>query len=235
MKNCSPGTWIFIEFKPKNIRTLVSKYCVVRCLWHRQIEENKLKLILEISVNNFFFLKAVWETWSERSIGTWICTSNKSLLKSSLLSNDIVLSLYSDRGLSNNTETKSESTSDVLSDWSSARHCPGPVSQQIIWGQNVLATSATLYRLSPPVSSLRIGTSDIISLKYWIPINCRGLYKTVGPRRSTGHISVLNKRHRCQNCAAVGGRYVVPRRALVVQTAVGDNFVWKSHRVADAR
>lgn len=75
------------------------------------------------------------------------------------------------------------------------------VSQQIIWGQNVLATSAALYRLSPqsPVSILALLTSSPWNIEFLSAVE-----RTQNTRCSTSHISVLNKRHWCQNCVAVG-------------------------------
>lgn len=77
------------------------------------------------------------------------------------------------------------------------------VSQQIIWGQNVLATSAALYRLSPqsPVSILALLTSSPWNIEFLSAVERT---QNTGPHCSTGNISVLNKRHWCQNCAAVG-------------------------------
>lgn len=118
-------------------------------------QENKLK---ETLVNNFKFpffqSNTVWETWRELSIGSWICTSNKqSLLKSSLLSNDIVLSPYSDRGSSNNTERKSESMPDVLSDWSSAGIVLAGVTTDYMRPKRSRAFSHTVSTFSPNLQS----------------------------------------------------------------------------------
>lgn len=188
-------------------------------------QENKLKLVLQILVNNFkfpFFPPRVTQFEESRGLGVgYVLQTNNLLLKCSLLSNDIVLPLYSDRGLSNNTDTKNESMSDVMSDWSSAGIVPAGVTTDYMRPKRSCDFSHTVSTFSPNLQSpywhfwhhlLEILNSSQLS----------SLHKNSGPRHSTGHISVLNKRHWCQNRAAVGKGYVVPRRALVVQTIVGE-------------
>lgn len=229
MKNCSPGTWIFIELKPKTIRTLVDCSAFLTAA-NQGSRENNLKLILEISVNNFPFFQSntVWETRGEsRVLGLgyvlrtnlyWRAASCQMTLFCLFTQIEVCLTILRQRV--NLCLTSCQIDQVQALSW--------PVSQQIIWGQNVLATSATLYRLSPqsPVSILALLTSSPWNIEFLSTVE---LTQNSGPRRSTGYISVLNKRHWCQNCAAVGGGCVEPRRALVVQTVVGDNFVCKSH------
>lgn len=147
----------------------------------------------------------------------------RSLLASRLLSNDIVPSLSSNTGPSNNSETKSESMSDVLSDWSSEGFVLADVTTDYMRPKRSCDFSFTVSTFSLNLQSpywhfwhhlLEILNSSQLS----------SLHKNSGPRCSTGYISVLNKRHRCQNCAAGGGGDVVLWRVLVKQTIRGDNF-----------
>lgn len=129
--------------------------------------------------------------------------------------------------LPNNTDTKRVPISDGLTS-------RGSVLATITTDYmrpNILATSAPLYWLSSPVSSLYIGTSDIISLKYWISLNYRAYtVNNRGHSSLTGCFSVLNKTvvsNSRRGC-------FVMQWGQVVQTVIRDSFLCKSHRLVNA-
>lgn len=110
MTDFSPRTWIFIKLIPRDPNQ-----------WVRVTNgENNMRLIVEMLVNIFTFLdlrETVWDGCGAQSTGAGIWALS---VKSSLLSSNIATSLHSDRGLSDSTETKRESISVALSDWSNA-------------------------------------------------------------------------------------------------------------------
>lgn len=131
-----------------------------------------------------------------------------------------MFSLFTQTGVCNYTATKGESTPDVLSDWSSAGIVLVGVTTDYMRPKRSCDFSRTVSTFSPNLQSpywhfwhhlLEILNSSQLS----------GLHKTLADC-STGHISVLNKRHWCQNGAAAGRGYVMPRRALV-----GDSWKWQ--------
>lgn len=73
---------------------------------------------------------------------------------------------------SDNSGTKAESIPDALSDWSSAGIVPGPaVTTHYMRPKHSRNFSRAPSTFPPDPAGLRIGTSDIISLKYWVPLS----------------------------------------------------------------
>lgn len=193
-----------------------------------------MKLIFEMKGNYFTFRFFSKVTLCERRLWKaeyWNLAAHfkQSLLKSSLLSNDIVLSLQWDGDLSNNTVTKSESMSDILSDWSSAGIVLEGVTTDYMRPKRFCDFSRTVLTFSPNLQSpywhfwhhlLEILTSSQLS----------GLYKTPA-HHSTSHISVLNKRYRCQNwqCSTEGSALGYGELYRCKQSEVMSYFIFLSH------
>lgn len=157
--------------------------------------------------------------------------SKQSLLQNSSLSNDIVLSFYSDRPLSNNTETKSESMSDILSDWSSVGIVLASVTTDYMRPKRSWDFSRTVSTFSANLQSpywhfwhhlLEILNSTQLS----------SLHKTPAPIVRPATSAFLIKDTGVKTVLQQEGTLFCS--VLEEQTVVGDNFVCKSHRVANA-